>query len=26
LIELEGLGGRDRLNGLPYAALMHYPA
>ena len=26
LIELEGLGGRERLDGLPIAALMRYPA
>jgi adenine phosphoribosyltransferase len=26
LIELEGLGGRDQLDGLPYTALMRYPA
>ena len=26
LIELEGLGGRGQLDGLPYTALMRYPA
>ena len=26
LIELEGLGGRERLNGLPNTALLRYPA
>jgi len=26
LIELEGLGGREQLNGLPNVSLMHYPA